>query len=56
MGRFNVCALGFLQAPRVGVQLDRPTGINDGLVKGHRYFDCPAGHGVLVKPERVTKL
>ena len=41
--------------PRVGVELDKPVGRNDGTVDGHRYFDpiCSPQHGVLVVPGKV---
>ncbi|KAK9843543.1 hypothetical protein WJX81_008120 [Elliptochloris bilobata] len=37
----------------VGVHFDEPVGKNDGSVKGTRYFECPASHGGLVRPDRV---
>ena len=37
----------------VGVELDEPTGKNDGTVKGRRYFECKANCGVLLRAERV---
>lgn len=39
----------------VGVELDEPTGRNDGRVKegGTKYFVCAAKCGVFVRPERV---
>jgi dynactin complex subunit len=36
-----------------GVQLHAPKGKNNGVVGGNTYFECPPGHGVLVKPELV---
>ena len=36
--------------PRIGVELDEPDGKNDGTVRGHRYFACDVGHGLLIKP------
>lgn len=37
----------------VGVQYDEPLGRNDGSVKGKKIFDCPAGYGAFVRPDKV---
>ncbi|XP_046887018.1 kinesin-like protein KIF13B isoform X2 [Hypomesus transpacificus] len=39
----------------VGVELDLPSGKNDGSVGGHHYFHCKPGFGVLVRPDRVFR-
>lgn len=38
----------------LGLELRTPKGKNDGSVGGRRYFSCRPGHGVLVRPSRVT--
>ncbi|CAL8285723.1 unnamed protein product [Lota lota] len=38
----------------LGLELRSPRGKNDGAVGGRRYFTCRPGHGVLVRPSRVT--
>ncbi|CAG8619074.1 19297_t:CDS:10, partial [Racocetra fulgida] len=37
----------------VGVELDGPSGKNDGSVKGKHYFDCKPNHGVFVRASQV---
>ncbi|KAK3371555.1 dynein associated protein-domain-containing protein [Lasiosphaeria ovina] len=40
----------------VGVELDDGSGKNDGSVQGDRYFDCPMGYGMFVRPSTITVL
>ena len=42
--------------PRFGLELSEPEGKNNGSVGGHEYFQCRPGHGVLVRPGKVTPL
>ncbi|KAK3387702.1 dynein associated protein-domain-containing protein [Podospora didyma] len=44
----------FAQGDWVGVELDDQSGKNDGSVQGDRYFDCPMGYGMFVRPSTVT--
>jgi dynactin complex subunit len=37
----------------VGVELDRPNGMNDGISKGYRYFECRSRFGLLCLPKFV---
>jgi len=45
---------GFAQGEWVGIELDDQTGKNDGSVQGQRYFDCPLGYGMFVRPMALT--
>ena len=44
---------GVQDAPWVGIELDEPTGRNDGSVNGERHFTCEKNKGVFVRPEKV---
>ena len=46
----------FAQGDWVGVVFDDAVGKNDGSVQGQRYFECPAGHGMFVRPTVATVL
>lgn len=49
VGKAETLAAGYW----IGIQYDEPVGKHDGMVKGKRYFSCPAGHGVMVRPDKV---
>lgn len=49
VGKADTLAPGYW----IGVQYDEPIGKHDGVVKGKRYFSSPAGHGVMVRPDKV---
>ncbi|XP_030022123.1 kinesin-like protein KIF13B isoform X2 [Manduca sexta] len=38
----------------IGVELDAPTGKNDGSVGGSRYFSCRARHGIFVRADKLA--
>jgi dynactin 1 len=40
----------------VGIELDDPTGKNDGSVQGERYFDCEPGFGMFIRPSAVAAI
>jgi hypothetical protein len=48
-------ATSFAKGTWIGVSLDQPKGKNDGTVKGHKYFECEAKHGLFTKPENVIR-
>ncbi|MGH0144646.1 UNVERIFIED_CONTAM: hypothetical protein FKN15_048499 [Acipenser sinensis] len=45
----------FSEGMWVGVELDLPAGKHDGTVQGKEYFHCASGHGVFVKPSRLSR-
>nr|XP_023648602.1 CAP-Gly domain-containing linker protein 4 isoform X1 [Paramormyrops kingsleyae] len=47
-------AASFAPGLWLGLELRGPKGKNDGCVEGRRYFSCRPGHGVMVRPSRVT--
>jgi len=38
----------------IGIELDEPTGKNDGSVQGERYFECEQGYGMFIRPTAVA--
>lgn len=49
-----VGSTNFASGVWIGVELDTPQGRNDGSVKGVRYFECTALHGIFVRPAAVV--
>jgi tubulin-folding cofactor B len=49
VGKVDTLAAGYW----IGVQYDEPVGKHDGVVKGKRFFTCPAGHGSMLRPALV---
>lgn len=37
----------------IGVELDTPTGKNDGTVQGIQYFSCRPKHGIFVRVDKL---
>jgi len=46
----------FAQGQWVGVEFMDAVGKNDGSVRGERYFDCPPGHGMFLKPTGISRI
>ncbi|XP_053208559.1 CAP-Gly domain-containing linker protein 3-like isoform X2 [Panonychus citri] len=44
----------FAQGTWLGLELRSANGKNDGSVQGKRYFTCKPGHGLLVRPKKVS--
>ncbi|XP_021509964.2 kinesin-like protein KIF13B isoform X1 [Meriones unguiculatus] len=45
----------FQEGTWIGVELDLPSGKNDGSIGGKQYFKCNPGYGLLVRPSRVRR-
>lgn len=39
----------------VGIELDAPTGKNDGTVQGIQYFECKPKHGIFVRSDKLIQ-
>lgn len=59
-GRKGICRYAgkthFIDGDWVGVELEEPTGKNDGLVAGERYFECEQDYGLFVKRAAVAQV
>ncbi|EER29183.1 CAP-Gly domain containing protein [Coccidioides posadasii C735 delta SOWgp] len=47
-------ATHFAPGEWIGIELEEPTGKNDGAVQGERYFDCEQNYGMFIRPTAVT--
>eukprot|EP00947_MAST-08B_sp_MAST-8B-sp1_P004370 g4370.t1 len=51
IGTIKYCGeVHYCSGEMCGVELDEASGRNDGVIKGTRYFDCQAGHGIMARP------
>lgn len=39
----------------MGIELDAPTGKNDGTVQGISYFSCRPKHGIFVRADKLIQ-
>ncbi|KAL6105136.1 clip4 [Pungitius sinensis] len=57
MGVIKFCGkTSFAPGLWLGIELDKPSGKNDGSVGGVTYFSCPPKHGVFAPPSRVQRI
>ncbi|XP_038125383.1 kinesin-like protein KIF13A isoform X4 [Cyprinodon tularosa] len=52
---YYVGGVEFAKGIWIGVKLDLAVGKHNGTVQDRVYFRCPPGHGVFVKPSRLTR-
>lgn len=45
----------FSEGQWVGIELEEPTGKNDGVVQGKRYFQCPNLHGLFCRSSGINR-
>ena len=46
----------FAEGNWIGVELEGPTGKNDGSVAGERYFECSPFHGMFLRPVGISRV